>query len=57
MLRLAAFALGLFAVVGCGGPSSEDLVSTPLAEPTVEFDVLPPDVDTDWPLSGSDTDT
>jgi hypothetical protein len=55
MSRLAVLALGLVALVGCNGSSSDDLVSSPLAEPTVVFDVVPPDVDTDWPLSG-DTD-
>lgn len=56
MLRAAAIALSLFTLVGCDGGANDDLVSTPLDDPTVEFDVLPPDVDPGWPLSG-DTDT
>ena len=54
MLRVAAFALGLLTLVGCNGASGDDLLSQPLDEPTVDFNVPPPDVDTGWPLDDTD---
>lgn len=51
MSRLVPIAvvLGLFTIPACG-PGEQDLRSTRRDAPTREFDVIPPDVDSAWPL-------
>jgi len=54
MSRTITMALALGVLAGCAG-SGETITSSEV-DPTREFDVNVPDVDTDWPL-GLDTDT
>ena len=46
-----------FVVVACTGSDTASPASTPLADPTVEFGISPPVVDTDWPETDADTDS
>jgi hypothetical protein len=55
MLRKIAVWLGVAALSACSGDGVEAIQSAPLADPTVDFEVILPDVDTDWPLA-EDTD-
>lgn len=46
----------LAVLTACNGDDTDNPTSTP-TEPTIDFQIDPPDVDTDWPLdTGSDTD-
>ncbi len=56
MVRNLATGAWLLAMTGCGGEGDE-LRSTPLDEPSVDFLIEPIDVDTDWPVVETDTDT
>lgn len=45
-----------FVVVACTGGDTANPSSAPLADPTVDFGIAPPNVDTDWPETDTDTD-
>lgn len=57
MHRFVVFAIvgGLFFAAACDGGPDANLRSERRDTPTREWDVIPPDVDTDWPLGGDDT--
>jgi hypothetical protein len=56
-VRLVVLALGALGLTACDNVASGDLLSAP-GEPSIEWDVPFPDVDTDWPFdTDMDTDT
>jgi hypothetical protein len=55
MIKQFAVGICLLATGACRGGEVEVFTSEPLAEPTIEFEVIVPEVDTDWPLA-EDTD-
>jgi hypothetical protein len=56
MFRTFPIAVAWVVLAGCGGGRGDAMSSTPLDTPTRDFEVIPPEVDTGWPLR-EDTDT
>ena len=55
MSRLAAIVLAMGVLAGCAG--DDDPIQSSEIEPTREFDVAVPEVDTDWPIERDSDDT